>query len=81
MAQWRKLSPRLVSICELYLIIILLIINIIVEGHVPYCKRFFPGTLLFPSPQKTTFPIFNSIPNLRAKGLLVIRLLSITLVK
>ena len=59
MAQWRKHSPTLVSICELCLIII---INIIVEGYVPYCKRFFSRYSAFPLSSKSNISNFQFNP-------------------
>ena len=44
-------------------------------------RGFSPGSPVFPSPQKPTFPNSNSIWNPRATGLSVISLLSVTLVK
>ena len=44
-------------------------------------RGFSPGSPVFPSPQKPTFPNSNSIWNPRATGLSVITLLSVTLVK
>ena len=44
-------------------------------------RGFSPGSPVFPSPEKPTFPNSNSIWNPRATGLSVISLLSVTLVK
>ena len=44
-------------------------------------RGFSPGTPVFPSPQKPSFPNSNSIRNSRATGLSVARLLGVTLVK
>ena len=52
-----------------------------VIGSRPRFKGFSPGSLVFNPPQKATFPNSNSIWNLRATGLSVVRLLSVPLVK
>ena len=63
--------PGLGVICGLSLLLVLVLAP----------RGFSPGTPVFPSPQKTTFPNSNSIWNPRATGLSVVRLLSVTLVK
>ena len=52
-----------------------------VVGSLLAPRGFSPGTPVFPSPQKPTFPNSNSIRNSRATGLSVARLLGVTLVK
>ena len=49
-------------ICGLSLLLVL----VLVQGG------FSPGTLVFPSPKKPTFPNSNSMWNLRATGLSVV---------
>ena len=63
--------PRLAVLCGLSLFFVLVLAP----------RSFSPGTLVFPSPQKPTFPNSDLIWNLRATGLSVVRLLSVILVK
>ena len=63
--------PRLGVICGLSLLLVLVLSP----------RGFSPGSSVFPSPQKQTFPNSNSIWNPRATGLSVVKLLSVTLVK
>ena len=63
--------PGLGVICGLSLLLVLVFAP----------RGFSPGTPVFPSPQKPTFPNSNSIWNPRVTGLSVVRLLSVTLVK
>ena len=56
------LIPGLGVICELSLWLVLVLA----------LRGFSMGSPVFPSPQKPTFPNSNSIPNLRATGLLVV---------
>ena len=65
------LIPGLGVICGLSLLLVLVLA----------LRGFSPGSLVFPSPQKPTFPNSNSIWNPRATGLWVVRLLSVTLIK
>ena len=52
-----------------------------VVGSRPCSEGFSLGSPVFLPPQKPTFPNSNSIWNLRATGLSVVRLFSVTLVK
>ena len=52
-----------------------------VVGSLLASRGFSPGTPVFPSPQRPTFPNSNLIWNSRAAGLSVVRLLVVTLVK
>ena len=63
--------PGLGVICGLSLLLVLVLAP----------RGFSPGSPVFPSPQKPTFPNSNSIWNPRATGLSVVRLLRVTLVK
>ena len=52
-----------------------------VVGSLLALRGFSPSTLVFPTPQKPTFPNSNLIRNSRATGLSFTRLLSVTLIK
>ena len=60
--------PGLGVICGLSLLLVLVLAP----------RGFSPGTPVFPSPQKPTFPNSNSIWNSRATGLSVVLLISRT---
>ena len=68
MAQWREHSPGSGSIPGLGVICGLSLLLVLVLAP----RGFSPGTPVFPSPQKSTFPNSNSIRNLGATALLVV---------